>query len=168
MLDAKGRVEEILAKAADAAARKDDAGVFRAVGLEYLTRTEDDPSVMRLFIYSALEGHDLAGPFFRSRIKKVHEFLSAYLEKRIAEGVFRPVDPLVASRAFVGMVVYYLLLHEVLGVKRPPDVSSEQVIETFVTLFLEGIGQRRESGQEVRKASTPSPATLSHRGRGGR
>jgi len=94
--------------------------------------------------------------------------LSSYLQERITEGVFRPVDPLVTARAFVGMVVYYLLLHEIFGVKRPPGISSEQVIDTLVTLFLEGITERGGSGQEVRKASTPSPAPLHHRGRGGR
>jgi AcrR family transcriptional regulator len=123
---------------------------------------------MRLFIYSALEGNEHAGRFFRSRVTRIHEFLSAYLRERITEGVFRPVDPLVAARAFVGMVVYYLLLHEIFGVKRPPDISSEQVIETFVALFLEGIVEGGESPQEVRKASTPSPVPPHHRGRGGR
>lgn len=168
VLEAKTEVEEILAKAADAAARKDDAGVLRAIGIGYLTRTEHDSSLMRLFIYSALEGNERAGRFFRSRVTRIHEFLSAYLQERITEGVFRPVDPLVAARAFVGMVVYYLLLHEIFGVKRPPDISSEQVIESFVALFLEGIVERGESPQEVSKASAPSPAPPHHRVRGGR
>jgi AcrR family transcriptional regulator len=168
VLEAKTEVEEILAKAADAAARRDDAGVFRAIGIGYLTRTERDSSLMRLFIYSALEGNGRAGRFIRSRVTRGHEFLSTYLQKRITEGVFRPVDPLVAARAFVGMVVYYLLLHEIFGVKRSPETSSEQILEDFVTLFLEGIAERGESRQEVRNASTPSSAPLPHRGREGR
>jgi len=153
VLVTKAGVEEILAKAADAAARKDDASVLRAIGQGYLTRTEHDPSLMRLFIYSALEGIERGERFFRSRATRVHEFLSAYLQERITEGVFRHVDPLVAAPAFVGMVVYYLLLHEILGVKRPTDIPSEQVIETFVTLFLEGIAQRGEPRQEARNSS---------------
>ncbi len=147
VLESKVEVEEILIKAADAAARKDDAGVLRAIGLGYLTRTERDPSLMRLFIYSALEGNDPAGRFFRSRVTRVHEFLSAYLHERITEGVFRHVDPLGAARAFVGMVVYYLLLHEIFRIKRSPEVSSEESLETFVTLFLEGITEQSRSGQ---------------------
>ena len=167
VLEAKTEFEEILAKAADAAARKDDAGVLGAIGIGYLTRTEHDSSLMRLFIYSALEGDERAGRFFRSRVTRVHEFLSTYLQERITEGVFCPVDPLVAARAFVGMVVYYLLLHEIFGVKRPSDISSEQVIENFVTLFLEGITERRDARKEVREASTLSSALLPNRRRGG-
>ena len=104
---------------------------------------------MRLFIYSALEGNEPAGRFFRSRVTRVHEFLSSYLHERMTEGVFRHMDPLVAARAFVGMVVYYLLLHEIFRIKRSPDVSSEEGLETFVTIFLEGITVRSRSGQEA-------------------
>ena len=139
ILEAKVVIEQTLAKAAHAAARKDDAGVFRAVGLEILTQTEQDPSLMRLLLYSALEGHELSELFFQSRVRRLHEFLSAYIQGRIADGVFRPMDSLVTARAFVGMVVHYLLIHEIFGIKRPPHASPERIVETFVTLFLDGI-----------------------------
>jgi len=139
ILEAKSRIEETLAKAAQAAARKDDAGVFRAVGLESLTRTEQDPSLMRLLLFSALEGHELSHLFFESKVRRLHEFLSGYIDKRIADGAFQPVDPLLAARGFVGMVAHYLLIHEIFGVKRRAGLLPEHVVDTFVTLFLEGI-----------------------------
>jgi AcrR family transcriptional regulator len=141
ILEAKVRIEETLAKAVQAAARKDDTEVFRAVGLEGLTQTEHDTSLMRLLLFSALEGHTLAHDFFESKVRRVHEFLSGYIEERIADGVFRPVNPLVAARGFMGMLVHYLLLHEIYGVKRPAGFSAEQVVATFVTLFCDGIRQ---------------------------
>jgi AcrR family transcriptional regulator len=139
ILEAKTRIEETLAKAARAAARKDDAGVFRAVGLQNLTRTEQDPSLLRLLLFSALEGHEQSHRFFESKVRRLHEVLSDYIKDRIADGVFRPVDPLLAARGFLGMVAYYLLIHEIFGVKRPVGLLPEQVVDTFVTLFLEGI-----------------------------
>jgi AcrR family transcriptional regulator len=139
ILEAKSRIEETLAKAAHAAARKDDAGVFRAVGLESLTRTEQDPSLMRLLLFSALEGHTLSHLFFESKVRRLHEFLSGYIKGRIADGAFQPVDPLLAARGFVGMIAHHLLIHEIYGVKRPPGLLPEHVVDTFVTLFLNGI-----------------------------
>jgi TetR/AcrR family transcriptional regulator len=59
ILETKSRIDETVAKAAQAAARKDDAGVFRAVGLESLTRTEQDPSLMRLAHYLLI--HEIFG-----------------------------------------------------------------------------------------------------------
>jgi len=141
ILETKVQIDETLAQAMDMAARKDDAGVFRAVGLRSLTRVEQDSALMRLLLFSALEGHALAPTFFESQVRRLHEFLSSYIETRIADGVFRPVNPLVAARGFMGMIVHYLLLHEIYGVKRPVDCSPEQVVETFVTLFCDGIRQ---------------------------
>jgi AcrR family transcriptional regulator len=141
ILETRVRIEETLAKALHAAARKDDAGVFRAVGLEALTQTELDPSLMRLLLFSALEGHPLSHLFFETRVRGLHIFLSSYIEERIADGVFRPVNPLIAARSFMGMIVHYLLLHEIYGVKQPAGCLPEQVVDTFVTLFCEGIRQ---------------------------
>jgi AcrR family transcriptional regulator len=139
ILEGKASIEETLAKAAQAAAQKDDAGVFRALGVEALTRTEHDPALMRLLLFSALEGHELSHVFFQSQVRRLHEFLSSYIEQRITDGVFRPVNPLLAARGFVGMIVHYLLIHEIFGVKRLVGILPDQVVDTFVTLFLTGI-----------------------------
>ena len=141
ILETKVRIEEVLTQAMHMATRKDDAGVFRAVGLRALSRVEQDSPLMRLLLFSALEGHALAPIFFESQVRRLHEFLSSYIETRIADGVFRPVNPLVAARGFMGMIVHYLLLHEIYGVKRPASFSPKQVVETFVTLFCDGIRQ---------------------------
>jgi len=145
ILETKSRIEAVLGQAMHMAARKDDAGVLRAVGLQALSHIEHDAMLMRLLLFSALEGHALALSFFESQVRRLHEFLSSYIETRIADGVFRPVNPLVAARSFFGMIVHYLLLHEIYGVKRPVDVSPEQVVETFVTLFCDGIRQERDA-----------------------
>lgn len=139
ILEAKATIEETLAKAAEAATLRDDAGVFRAVGLEALMRTQEDPSLLRLLLFSALEGHELSHLFFESQVRRLHEFLSGYIRQRIADGVFRPVNPLLAARGFVGMIAHHLYLHEIFGVKRPVGVLPEDVVDTFVTLFVTGI-----------------------------
>jgi len=139
IIEAKSETEELLASAARAASRKDDPAVFRSVGLKMMEQTEKDPSLMRLLLFSALEGHELSDIFFKSRVKRLHEFLSNYIRARIEEGAFRPVDSLVAARGFIGMTVHYLLIHELFGVKRPPRSSPEEVVQTFVSIFLKGI-----------------------------
>lgn len=139
IIDSKSQMEELLASAMNAALAKDDAGVLRAVGLKMLEQTEKDPSLMRLLLFSALEGHELSAIFFESRVRRLHEFLSGYIASRIRDGRFRSVDTLVVARAFIGMVVHYLLIHELFGVKRPPRSSPEEVVDTFVSIFLKGI-----------------------------
>ncbi|MFQ5960177.1 MAG: TetR/AcrR family transcriptional regulator [Candidatus Methylomirabilales bacterium] len=150
IIDAKSRTEEVLAVVSAAAAHGDDQGVFEGLALTLIEAITQDTTLMRLLLFSALEGHDLSTIFFETRVRRVHEFLSRYIATRITEGTFRAIDPLLAARSFVGMVIHYLLIHELFRVKRPPQHSTKKAVETFVTLFLGGIqlvpadGRRRK------------------------
>ena len=66
---------------------------------------ERDDTAMRLLLYSALEGHELAEMIFRNHILKTHQQVADYVRKRIADGVFRRMDPMTAVRGFMGMVI---------------------------------------------------------------
>ena len=138
ILETESRIDETVAKAVLAASRKDDAGVLRAIGLESLTRTEQDPSSCVCCCSARWKAMTCRISSLNPR-SGLHEFLSNYIRGRIADGAFQPVDPLLAARGFVGMVAHYLLIHEIFGVKRPAGLLPEHVIDTFVTLFLQGI-----------------------------
>jgi hypothetical protein len=56
---------------------------------------------------------------------------------RIEDGAFRAVDPLLAARAFIGMVVHHRLLHEIFGVTM--HRSHEDTVSAYVELFLQGL-----------------------------
>jgi AcrR family transcriptional regulator len=159
IIDSKSKTEEVVAAASVAAARGDDRGVFEALALTLIERITQDTTLMRLLLFSALEGHDLSTIFFETRVRRVHQFLSRYIEDRIIEGAFQAIDPLLAARSFVGMVIHYLLIHELFGVKRAPQDSAKKAVETFVNIFLGGIRLAPGGGGDGRrrrvKASTP-------------
>ncbi len=139
IIDAKTHPDNILAPAAGPAAAREDAAVLRAIGRRLVERAQADPTILRLLHFSALEGHQLSEIFFRTRFQVVLDFLTAYIHQRIGEGAFRPVDPVLAAQGYLGMVAYYLQLHELFGRKREPTESPEQAIAAFVDLFLAGI-----------------------------
>lgn len=139
IIEAKTETEAILESAAAPARGGDDAGVLRALAHEMIGRTQADPTLMRLLLFSALEGHALSDMFFQSRVKRVDEFLSRYIAERVAAGALRPMDPLQAAWNFIGMVAYHLLYQEVFGQKPPPHLSTERAIEDMVDLFLRGV-----------------------------
>lgn len=139
IIEVKAHTDVVIAKAAVAAKRCDDAGVFRAVAMHFLREGQRDPTLMRLLLFSALEGHVLSEMFFRSRVRHLHDFLADYIRAGAAAGRFRPLDPLLAARAFLGMVFHNLLIHELFAVKRDPTQGVHEVVETFVVLFLRGL-----------------------------
>jgi AcrR family transcriptional regulator len=122
-----------------AAARGDDRAVFGGLARTLIERVEADPAFIRILLFTALEGHSLAEPFFAARVARMREFLSGYIERRIRDGAFRALDPVVAARAFLGMVSDYMNVRVVFRQQAAYPQPSNDVIDTFVSIFLTGI-----------------------------
>jgi AcrR family transcriptional regulator len=139
ILDERMAAPDLLAPIERLAESDDDRAVFSALALTLLRSVEADPSILRLVLYSALEGHQMARPFQEGRIRRLREFLQRHLERRIREGAFRAVDPALGARAFIGMVVDHLIVREVFGQRDQYPQSAEAVAETYVSIFLDGM-----------------------------
>ncbi len=121
------------------AAVGNDAQFFEAVGRTFLERHEKDSTFMRLLLFSALEGHQLSDMFLRSMASR--NPIASYIERRIAEGAFRAVDPTLAARALLGMFVIHVQWQEIMGQKNIKTYDRDEVVRTFVSIFLSGISK---------------------------
>lgn len=128
-----------------AASDGDDRAVLGGLAHTLVQRVEADPAFLRILLFTALEGHSLAEPFFAARVRSIREFLSGYVARRIEAGAFRSVDPVIAARAFLGMVSDYINVRVVFQQQAAYPQPIEEVVETFVSLFLTGI--RAASGE---------------------
>jgi AcrR family transcriptional regulator len=136
IIAAKSQLSQLMASIEEAGEKRDDVRVFTLIA-GFRIHRGSDPSLLRLLLFSALEGHELSDMFFRVRHRVFYEFLAGYIARRTREGAFRKVDPLLAAQSFVGMIVYHRLLHEIFGV--PPHCSPEQAVIGYVDLFLNGL-----------------------------
>jgi AcrR family transcriptional regulator len=131
----------------------DDLQMLSTVAAEILERRAKDQTLSRLLLYTALENHRLSHRFFRIYVAECYEVLAEYVEKRIAEGRFRPMDPLLAARSFLGMVIYHSWVQELFGGKRYQDFSVQQVSDTVARLWLDGMCNRAVSEGQNHKRS---------------
>jgi len=139
ILDARMSAPDPVDAVAALAESGDDEAVFAGLLHALIARVNTDPSFIRLLFYSALEGHQLATPFREKRMRRLREFLTGYIERRIREGAFRPVDPALGARFIIGLFVDYALVRQVFG---QPDLypqSPEEVARTYVAIFLDGM-----------------------------
>jgi AcrR family transcriptional regulator len=136
---------DLIAHLEAAAAAGDDRAVLGGLARTLIERVEADPAFIRILLFTALEGHSLAEPFFAARVRRIREFLTGYIARRIEAGAFRPVDAVIAARAFLGMVSDYLNVRVVFQQQAAYPQPIEEVVETFVSLFLTGI--RAASGE---------------------
>jgi AcrR family transcriptional regulator len=119
-----------------------DREFFSAVVSLLLQRVERDPSYLRLLLFSALEGHELAELFFERDAAEFYDRIIAYIRCRIEAGVFRAdIDPGVAARGLVGMAVHHATV-QALFRDTVVTVPREQYAAQVVEIFLAGIERR--------------------------
>ena len=126
------------AKIEDAMRRKDDRMLFENLALDILDFHKNDQTHLRLMLYSALEGHDLARLFHKAYVSKMYDRFAVYFRERIDDGVFRTVEPKPALRAFIGMVINQSIAHNLIG-DAILNLSNKKAAETFADIFLNGI-----------------------------
>jgi AcrR family transcriptional regulator len=116
-----------------------DLEVFSAIAREFLTRNARDTELTRLLWFTALESHTLSRRFFRTFVAVYYEALAAYIRRRVSEGAFRNVDPLLSARGFFGMVVYHFLVQELFGGEKYQKFDPEVVAGTLAGVWLKGM-----------------------------
>jgi hypothetical protein len=83
------------------------------------------------------------------------KLLSKYIRQRIKEQAFQNVPPLLAARAFMGMILHYVQSQELYGLKDHFNFSQKKVVDTFVETFLNGLtGKAKKNGTQKRKSNS--------------
>jgi len=119
---------------------RDDWGLFTRLGEFILELYRNDPAYTRLLLFAVLEEPEL-GVLFYEHQHEGRQLLAGYIRQRIQEGAFRPVDPELAARAFLGMFFHLgqlgVLYNDPLpqGGRRP----LREIVEAMVRIFLEGM-----------------------------
>jgi AcrR family transcriptional regulator len=112
-----------------------------AVADHIIGLTGTDPDLMRLVVNTSLEGGDAAPVLFKEIRLPYVDFLQRELTERMASGEITPVDPLLTSRCFVGMVMDCALNLDIWESlqpqgRRPEDITlnSSRIIARGLTL----------------------------------
>lgn len=124
----------------DAMRRRDDYTVFYQLAFNALNKQQSDVGFMRLLFYSALEEHELAERFFGEFVARIYGFIGGYIEERQQEGAFRPMNPRIAVRAFLGMMIHHSLNNILWDKGRNLlDITNEEAADNFAQILLRGI-----------------------------
>jgi len=134
------------------ASGQSDGEVLARIAETLLMRTQEDAALTRLLLFSSLRSAELSDRFFRTYISECYELLSNYIKAGIERGRFRRVDPLIAARGFLGMVMYHILVQEIFGGERHQRYDPRVVSRELSEMWLNGIAARpvkeaRQSGK---------------------
>lgn len=119
----------------------EDRAIFATIAEQILRRNTNDSTLSRLLLFSALENHRLSRRFFRTYVAENYEALARHIRRRTREGKFRRVDPLLAARGFLGMVIYHFLIQELFGGKRYQKFDMKRVSRAMADIWLQGVNR---------------------------
>ena len=124
----------------EAIRNKDDRAVFYKLALNALNKQQADVGFMRLLFYSALEEHELAEKFFSEFVARIYGFIGGYIEERQKDGAMRQLNPKIAVRAFLGMMIHHSINNILWDKKRKLlEISNEEAAKNFTEILLRGI-----------------------------
>jgi len=127
-----------LAQMEQSAKSRDDRAFFEALAIGLLTRFEEDPSIPRLILYSALENHEPLSVTTERQLRVEQPTLD-YISKRMRDGAFRRMDPHHAVYAFGAMLFGYIVRQQILGMAKHKTHDRKKIAKVFVTIYLEGM-----------------------------
>jgi AcrR family transcriptional regulator len=125
---------------AELAASEDPPERFfgRIAGLLF-ERVEEDPSFLRLLLFSALEDHPLSAEFDQARAEGLRRAIESYVVRQQRRGVLKRMQPKFASRAFMGLVGSFLQARTIFREPGAKRFSRDALAKELVGLFLGGM-----------------------------
>jgi hypothetical protein len=99
-----------------------------------------------LLLHSALEKKHHAQMFFDGFVRPVYEYVGGYIRERQLEGALIEIDPKIAVRCFIGMVMHHSLNNNLWDPdRRLLNLSNESAAKHFTNILLGGISVRPQT-----------------------
>ena len=138
--------EQFFAKLTQAMDKRDDATLFESLAFRILETHREEPALLRLLLFSSLEGHKLSQLFMESQVRPIYELLKGYIRQRAREGAFRRADAMVLVRGFLDIISHHSLITLIYG---DPFLrkSNRHMTREFSRLFLHGVQRPYSKGR---------------------
>jgi AcrR family transcriptional regulator len=133
---------EALEGLARVAKDEDDQQFFRHVAESMVRWHEQRPDLIRLKLFSALEGHGLGDQFNEKASKPFIDLIVGYIERRIADGAFVPCDARATAFFFCASIAHHCTACQLF---RSPmlRIDTQSFIDQAVNILLNGIRERK-------------------------
>ena len=119
--------------------RREEEELLRALGRAMLIGYEQDRDLHRMLLYAWLDQDEAANRRMWDQMREspLFEFLEGYVARRQAEGLFRPGDPSLLSRALLALPVHHAIHVKLYGIG--PDADDEEVVDLYARFLLDGL-----------------------------
>jgi AcrR family transcriptional regulator len=96
-------------------------------------------AMYRTMVGEAPQFPEAAALLYREGILPANRRLAELFRRGMARGEFRPLDPLIAARALVGMLQVFVVSQRLLGGQRIFPIADAKIVRTITDLFFRGL-----------------------------
>lgn len=118
---------------------QDLATTMREYAQTFVQLNRNDPTFIRLMMYSSLEDHQFRANFFASNRSKRQTSIREAIKRSIEAGEIRPVDPSLTTRSFFHTLLQYSVSSFISSSNPPPPETDQIMIDNLVNIFLNGL-----------------------------
>ncbi len=111
-------------------------------GETFLRRHREDPTFIRLMMYSALEDHKFRQRFFEASRSPYMRAIRRRIDSGRARGEFRDVDAELAAKSFLWVLLQYCVNRFVATTSPPDEAQDRTMVRHLADLFVAGIRAR--------------------------
>lgn len=119
-----------------------DEEFFTHLAYSMIRWYELKPELLRLVLFSNLEGHELREEFHDKQSKPFAEIIVGYIERRTQAGAFTNVNPLAAALTFCGAIGHFCQSSVLFSSSICAGVERGEFVNLVVSLFLNGIRKK--------------------------
>lgn len=126
----------------------DIRSVLTTVARNVLEFGKENPNMIRLMLFSALQNHPFAENFFHASIKPVFSKLETIIRNAQQQGEAEDtLESFYAVLSFMGVLIYFNLARNVVLKRAFSTLDEDKFVKHVVDIFLDGISSK-QNGEE--------------------
>ena len=118
---------------------QDLPAVMRDYAQTFVRLNRNDPTFIRLMMYSSLEDHQFRTNFFATIRSSRQSAIRKAIENSIKRGEIRSVDASLTTRTFFHALLQYSVSAFISSSTPPPPEADQLMIDNLITIFLNGL-----------------------------
>ena len=117
----------------------DDATLITSFIRAQFERSDSHREMMQIMFRELFQYEELLRDYYQSVARPAQQVIEAYVARRIAAGVFRPMNPAMFVRMLIGALRFYSIIWEDMFGELIAPIPREELIEQTAALFLRGV-----------------------------
>jgi len=116
--------------------------VLRGITKVFIDSIVSQPDLLKIELYSMLEGHQVHKEFFQNRWKTFTDYIEYSLNGLVSKGKIEPVDSKAAALLYQGMLREVLLIKCLQNSDHLKDYSIQELLDKMIAQFIKSFAQK--------------------------